>query len=58
MKKCDFCEKSLPGEKCGCFTQGNQEVHCRRAIELMVDTLKNIGLGEKGKSNDRNEKSF
>lgn len=40
MTKCDFCTKLLPNGKCF-WTTVAREVDCKKAIERMVEVLKN-----------------
>ena len=42
MKKCDFCEKSLPNGECFWSLHAAREPYCKKAIEKMVEAFRNI----------------
>lgn len=46
MTKCDFCTKSTPDGKCYWNMQSAREDDCEKAIEKMVNALKNIGANK------------
>ena len=42
MKKCDFCEKSLPNGECSWSLHAVRGPYCEKAIEKMVEAFKSI----------------
>ena len=44
MTKCDFCTKSTPDGKCYWSLQHYRESDCKKAIAMMIEALKNIGI--------------
>jgi len=46
MNKCDFCTKSSPDGKCYWVSQGSREDDCEKAIQRMIEVLKNIGCNQ------------
>ena len=46
MTKCDFCVNSLPNGQCRWTFFSLRESDCKKAIEKMVETLKNIGVNK------------
>lgn len=46
MTKCDFCTKSTPDGRCFWSLPSSREVDCKKAIERMVEALKNIGINK------------
>lgn len=44
MTKCDFCEESNPKDGCSRNSQSDRREDCRRAIRLMLHTIKDIHI--------------